>query len=90
MTEKIETDVDTFKELSAMAPNASTTPVEGVAAIALTMAMKFCDINTVQDGVLYQQYKMEGKNMSGLHLDQCLMWRRASRGAFAICARTLP
>lgn len=44
-------------------------PAHGIAAIALNMALKFHDINTVQDGVLYQQYKMEGKNIHGLHLD---------------------
>lgn len=44
-------------------------PVHGIAAIALNMALKYHDINTVQDGMLYQQYKLEGKNMVGLHLD---------------------
>lgn len=43
-------------------------PMIGVSAIALNLAMKYADINTVQDGVLYQQYKMEGRNMQGLHL----------------------
>lgn len=41
----------------------------GVAAIALTLAMKYHDINTVQDGTLYQQYKLEGRNMQPLHID---------------------
>jgi len=41
----------------------------GIAAIALNMAMKYHDINTVKDGALYQQYKLEGKNMRELHLD---------------------
>ncbi len=59
-----ETAGDAFKELLAI--------VEGIAAIALSMSMKYHDINTVQDGVLYQQYKMEGKNLHGLHLDQVL------------------
>lgn len=45
-------------------------PAHGIATIALNMAMKYHDINTVQDGVLYQQYKMEGKNLHGLHLDE--------------------
>jgi hypothetical protein len=44
-------------------------PMVGIAAIALNMALKYHDINTVQDGTLYQQYKLEGKNMHGLHLD---------------------
>ena len=41
----------------------------GVAAIALNMAMKYHDISTVQDGTLYQQYKLEGRNMVPLHMD---------------------
>lgn len=63
---------DEFKELQTMAPDARVSPVEGIAAIALSMAMKYHDINTVQDGALYQQYKLEGKNMQGLHLDHVL------------------
>lgn len=44
-------------------------PSHGIAAIALSMAMKYHDINTVQDGALYQQYKIEGRNMRDLSLD---------------------
>ena len=45
-----------------------STPV-AIAAMAMTFAMKYHDVNTVQDGVLYQQYKMEGRNMRELNLD---------------------
>ena len=31
--------------------------------------MKYHDINTIQDGTLYQQYKLEGRNMHELQLD---------------------
>lgn len=41
----------------------------GIATIALTMALKYHQINTVQDGTLYQQYKLEGRNMRDLQLD---------------------
>lgn len=41
----------------------------GIATIALNMALKYHDINTVHDGALYQQYKLEGKNLTCLHLD---------------------
>ena len=44
-------------------------PAHGIAAIALNMALKYHDIATVQDGTLYQQYKLEGKNMIPLHLN---------------------
>lgn len=41
----------------------------GIAAIALNMAMKYHDFSTVKDGALYQQYKLEGKNMREIHID---------------------
>ena len=44
-------------------------PMVGISALALNMALKYHDINTVQDGLLYQQYKLEGRNMHGLHMD---------------------
>lgn len=58
-----------FKELSEIAPNTQVAPAVGIAAIALNMAVKYhCD-TVVKDGALYQQYKLEGKNMTELHLD---------------------
>lgn len=59
---------DLAKELGPAA-DAKIGPCMGVASIALNMAMKYHDINTVQDGALYQQYKLEGRNMRNLHLD---------------------
>lgn len=57
--------------MSALEPMGDTklATSHGVAAIALSLAMKYHDINTVQDGMLYQQYKLEGKNMAPLHID---------------------
>jgi hypothetical protein len=49
-------------------PETKIPPSVGIGAIALNMALKYCDINTVQDGTLYQQYKLEGRNMHNLHL----------------------
>jgi len=57
-----------FRDLQPIG-SAPVAPAHGIAAIALSMAMKYCDISTVQDGALYQQYKLEGKNMTPLHLD---------------------
>lgn len=59
-------------ELAKISPNTPIAPAHGIAAIALSMAMKYHDINTVQEGALYQQYKLEGKNMAPLHLDMVL------------------
>lgn len=58
-----------FKELSGPLGNTPVAPAHGIAAIALSMAMKYHDIATVQDGALYQQYKLEGRNMRELHID---------------------
>jgi hypothetical protein len=44
-------------------------PAVGIAAFALNFALKYHDINTIQDGALYQQYKLEGRNIGTLHLD---------------------
>lgn len=57
--------LDPIKQLGSV----PVAPAHGIAALALTLALKYHDINTVQDGTLYQQYKLEGKNMSPLHLD---------------------
>ncbi len=58
-------------EFQALKPiqNTKIAPAQGIAAIALNMALKYYDISTVQDGTLYQQYKLEGKNMRPFHLD---------------------
>ncbi len=65
---ELKGDPEDFKAMEPLG-NAPVAPAHGIAAIALNFALKYHDINTVQDGVLYQQYKMEGKNMHGLHLD---------------------
>jgi hypothetical protein len=57
-----------FKELAPHLGNTPVAPAHGIAAIALSMAMKYTDISTVQDGALYQQYKLEGKNFVPLDL----------------------
>lgn len=63
-----EREGEPLHELEKHMPDAPVAPAHGIAAIALSMAMKFHDINTVQDGLLYQQYKLEGKNLRGLEL----------------------
>lgn len=68
MTTITENPQEFAKELGPAA-NAEIGPMIGVASIALNMAMKYHDINTVHDGALYQQYKLEGKNLPPLHLD---------------------
>jgi hypothetical protein len=70
MSHPIEHDPgdEMFKELAPIA-DVPVAPAHGIAAIALNMSLKYHDIATVKDGALYQQYKLEGKNMRELHLD---------------------
>ena len=65
------TDEPEDNPFKAMEPISDTkvAPGVGVAAIALSMAIKYHDISTVQDGELYQAYKMEGRNLTPLHID---------------------
>jgi hypothetical protein len=62
-------DDNPIRALEPYMGSAPVAPAHGIAAIALTMAMKYHEINTIQDGALYQQYKLEGRNMLELHLD---------------------
>jgi hypothetical protein len=59
---------DPFKDLDAI-KGAPIAAAHGIAAVALSLALKYHDIATVQDGTLYQQYKLEGRNLTNLHLD---------------------
>lgn len=60
--------IDPFKEAVAAAPDTKVAPAHGIAAIALSMAMKYHDMGMVKDGALYQQYKLEGRNLRTLGL----------------------
>lgn len=51
-----------FKELAPIG-NTPVAPAHGIAAIALNMAMKYHDMQMIPDGLTYQQYKMEGRNI---------------------------
>lgn len=44
-------------------------PALMVGAIALNMAMKYADMSMVKDGTLYQQYKIEGRNLNPIKLE---------------------
>lgn len=44
-------------------------PAMGVAAMALGFALKYHDAIIVKDGAMYQQFKLEGKNLRGLTLN---------------------
>lgn len=63
-----EVSENAFKGLEPL-KDTPIAPAHGIAAIALNMAMKYHNIGMVKDGALYQQYKLEGKNIVPLHLD---------------------
>lgn len=44
-------------------------PFVGIATLALNMALKFHDTTIIKDGAMYQQYKLEGRNLRTLDLD---------------------
>jgi hypothetical protein len=57
-----------FQELSP----AGTAPIataQTIAALALNMAIQYHDVGVVKDGAMYQQYKLEGRNLQPLDLD---------------------
>ena len=64
MTEKSLIDEEVIEPIK----NTPIAPAHGIAALALNFAIKYHDIGTVQDGALYQQYKLEGRNMIPLDL----------------------
>lgn len=68
LNDKPEAD-NPFHAIQKISPNTPIAPAHGIAAIALGMALKYHDIATVQDGTLYQQYKLEGRNMRDLQID---------------------
>lgn len=61
------TDND-LKDLNPHMGDTKLATSHGIAAIALTLAMKYHQISTIQDGTLYQQYKLEGRNITEIHL----------------------
>ena len=59
------------EDMKALEPLKDTpiAPAHGIAAIALNMALKYHDMGMIKDGQLYQQYKLEGRNIDSLHLN---------------------
>ena len=43
-------------------------PSHAIASIALNMALKYHDMQMIPDGLTYQQYKMEGRNIREIGL----------------------
>jgi uncharacterized protein len=64
-----ETPPPTFEMTAKHMGQTPVAPAHGIAAIALDMAMRYHQMNMVSDGVLYQQYKMEGRNLTSLNLE---------------------
>lgn len=62
------TEIDGSMEDIEPIKDTAVSPAVGIGALALNFALKYHNINTVQDGTLYQQYKLEGRNLRNLHL----------------------
>jgi hypothetical protein len=56
-----------FQELQPIG-DVPVAPAHGVAAIALHVAIKYHDMGMIKDGALYQQYKLEGDNITTIAL----------------------
>jgi hypothetical protein len=71
MAELKDLQEDFVDEMKALEPGKDipVNPAVGVAAMALNMALKYHDISVVKDGALYQQFKLEGKNIHTIGLD---------------------
>ena len=67
--EEVSMDPKEFAKELGPAADQPIGPFVGLASIALNLAMKYHDISTVHDGALYQQYKLEGRNLQPLHID---------------------
>lgn len=61
--------MDPVEDVAKHLPDAPVAPAHGIAAMALSMAIKYHDITIVKDGAMYQQYKLEGRNLRGLELN---------------------
>lgn len=69
MTENDHLPLDEdFKALEPL-KDSPVAPAHTVAALALNFALKYHDMGMIKDGALYQQYKLEGRNIDTLHLD---------------------
>jgi hypothetical protein len=71
MAEIGEFQQDFADEMKTLAPAGDfpVAPAHGIAALALNMALKYHDMGMIKDGQLYQQYKLEGRNIETLHLE---------------------
>lgn len=71
MAEMGEFQQDLADEMKTLVPagDFSVAPAHGIAALALNMALKYHDMGMIKDGQLYQQYKLEGRNIETLHLE---------------------
>ncbi len=59
---------DALQEVAKSIPDTPVAPAHGIAAIALNMALKYHQMTMIPDGLTYQQYKMEGRNIREIGL----------------------
>lgn len=65
---KLEAEENPLRPLADISPDTPMTPGIAVASMALTMALKYHDMQMIPDGATYQQYKLEGRNIRSIGL----------------------
>ena len=68
----VDVDGSDFGDRPEEMNDVRVSPQMGGAALAMNFALKYHDLTTIQEGSLYQQYKLEGRNMRELHLDDVI------------------
>lgn len=68
MTDEQAPEDRAFSELEAL-KDAPVAPAHAIASVALSLAIKYHDMGMIKDGTLYQQYKLEGRNIQMIGLE---------------------
>jgi hypothetical protein len=63
---------DVFGPLLPVMGDKPIAPAHGIAALALSLSMKYHDMAMIKDGAMYQAYKMEGRNIQTVGLKEVL------------------
>jgi len=65
-------DENPIAEVAEHLPDAGINPAHGIAGIALSMALRWHDTGVVKDGAMYQQLRVEGKEIRPMDVHDVL------------------